>query len=100
MAATGRFDVLGGLTRLWDRARLWLRRQRARREWLDHLVRAGSRYKRANGDYLAAGITYYSFLSLFPLLLLAMSVAGFVLKARPDLLHQLTGAITDAIPGS
>jgi membrane protein len=92
--------VLGTLTRLKDRGTAWLRGQRARREWLDHLVRAGSRYKGANGDFLAAGVTYFSFLSLFPVLLLGMSVAGFVLKARQDLQTQLQNAILEAIPGT
>src|SRR6266542_1919119 len=85
--------------RLKDRAAAALRRQRERREWFDHLARAGSRYKGTNEDYLAAGITYFSFLSLFPLLLLAMSVAGFVLNARPDLLERLIASIKEAIPG-
>ena len=35
------------------------------------------------GVYLAALITYYGFLSLFPLLLLLASVLGFVLARRP-----------------
>ena len=91
--------MVGWLMRLKDRAAAALRRQRERREWFDHLARAGSRYKGTNGDYLAAGITYFSFLSLFPLLLLAMSVAGFVLNARPDLLERLIASIKEAIPG-
>src|SRR5262249_30470472 len=62
-------------------------------------MRAGARYKAANGDHLAAAITYFSFLALFPLLLLAMSVAGFVLNARPDLLSELNRTITETIPG-
>jgi membrane protein len=91
--------VFGALMRLKDRGSALVRRQRERRDWLDHLLCAGSRYKGANGDYLAAGITYFSFLSLFPLLLLAMSVAGFVLSARPTLQGRLTDAILEAIPG-
>lgn len=91
--------MLGALMRLKDRGAAVLRRQRDRRGWLDHLLRAGSRYKARNGDYLAAGITYFSFLALFPLLLLAMSVAGFVLHARRDLLDGLKDAIAGAIPG-
>jgi membrane protein len=92
--------VLGALTRLRDRGVALLRRQRRRRDWLDHLLRAGSRYKGADGEYLAAGVTYFSFLSLFPLVLLAMSVAGFVLNARPELQADLIAAIKDAIPGT
>jgi len=35
------------------------------------------------GTYLAALITYYGFVSLFPLLLLAVTVLGFVLQGDP-----------------
>ena len=37
------------------------------------------------GGYLAALITYYAFLSIFPLLLLASSILGFVLQDNPEL---------------
>ena len=36
------------------------------------------------GGYLAALITYYGFLSIFPLLLLASTVLGFVLAGNPE----------------
>ncbi|HKS51824.1 MAG TPA: YihY/virulence factor BrkB family protein [Pseudonocardiaceae bacterium] len=41
------------------------------------------------GTYLAALITYYGFVSLFPLLLLLVSVLGFVLHGNPGLQHQV-----------
>ena len=41
--------------------------------------------RRRPGPYLAALITYYGFLSLFPLLLLATSILGFVLDGDPEL---------------
>src|SRR4051794_6834465 len=41
------------------------------------------------GARLAALITYYGFLSLFPLLLLAMTAATQVLRAHPELQQQL-----------
>jgi membrane protein len=87
------------VSRLQEGATAVVRRQRGRRDWLDHLLRAGTRYKAVNGDYLAAAITYYSFLSLFPLLLLVMSVAGFILHARQDLLDELIRRILETIPG-
>ncbi len=37
------------------------------------------------GNYLAAIITYYAFVAIFPLLLLATSVLGFVLQGNPEL---------------
>lgn len=73
---------------------------RRRYRWIDHLVRAGVRYDHRRGNDFAAGVTYFSFLSLFPLLLLGLAVAGFVLAGRPDLLDQLKSTIADALPGT
>jgi membrane protein len=51
---------------------------REKRPFLDHLIRMYGRYKADGGDRLAASVTFYWFLSLFPILLLAISVLGFV----------------------
>jgi membrane protein len=77
-----------------------LRDQRARRPWLDHLIRAYQQYKGANGDHVAAAITYFSFLAIFPLVLLGASVAGFVLANNADLQRRLQEVISDNVPGS
>ena len=45
---------------------------RARFPLLDHLVRAVQRYQADAGDRLAAAVTFYWFLSLFPILLVAI----------------------------
>ncbi len=74
-------------------------RLRARYGWLDHLVRAGERYTERHGDHYAAAVTYFSVLSLVPLLMVAFAVAGFVLRSQPALLDQLTAGITSAVPG-
>jgi membrane protein len=37
------------------------------------------------GPYLAAILTFYAFLAIFPLLLLGTSILGFILDGRPDL---------------
>ncbi len=37
------------------------------------------------GNYLAAVITYYMFVAIFPLLLMSASILGFILDDRPDL---------------
>ena len=56
------------------------------------------RYVRDAADPLAAAIAFFAFLSLFPLLLLAVSVAGFVLDDPADQL-AVAERITEAIPG-
>src|SRR5262245_45878450 len=41
------------------------------------------------GNYLAALLTYYAFLAIFPLLLLASTILGFVLQGDPDLQQEI-----------
>ena len=75
-------------------------RLRRRWTWLDHLARAGGRYRRRQGDLIAAGVTYFAFLSLFPVLLLVASIIGLVLSGNQLLQQQLFDAIREAVPGS
>ncbi|HEX3814014.1 MAG TPA: inner membrane protein YhjD [Mycobacteriales bacterium] len=75
-----------------------LRQERARRPWLDHLARAGSDYKSKNGDHMAAAVTYFSFLALFPLILVAFAVLGLVLKHQPSLLTDIQKQVDKSAP--
>ena len=76
----------------------FLVRQRRKRPWLDHVVRAGEAFDERYGNHYAAAITYFSVLSLFPLLMIAFGVAGFVLAGDPELLAKLQDGITSAAP--
>jgi membrane protein len=71
---------------------------RARHEWLDHMVRAGVRYTERHGDHYAAAITFFSVLSLVPLLMIGFAVAGYVLFFNPALLAELQAAIGENVP--
>lgn len=51
-----------------------------------------------NGGYLAALITYYAFVSLFPLLLLSSTVLGFVLSGDPALQHRVLSSALSQFP--
>lgn len=77
-----------------------LDRIRARYGWIDHVLRAGALYMERNADVLAGSITFFGFLALFPSLLLAASVFGFVLSSRPELLDDVIAGILEYIPGS
>jgi membrane protein len=77
-----------------------LEQLRARYAWLDHLVRAGARYTDHHGDHYAAAITFFSILSLVPLLMIAFAVAGYVLFFKPELLDEIRQAINAAVPGN
>ncbi|SFT44058.1 membrane protein [Geodermatophilus amargosae] len=74
--------------------------QRRRRPWFDHLARAGGRYTRTQGDLMAAGVTYFVFLGLFPVLLLVASIIALVLSGDALLQKELHTAIREAFPGS
>lgn len=79
------FDTVEALRRRWY--------------WFDHLARAGGRYTRMQGDIMAAGVTYFAFLSIFPVVLLIAAIVGWVLAGDELLQQQLTDAIRDAVPG-
>ncbi|MFD8246287.1 inner membrane protein YhjD [Nocardia sp. NPDC059691] len=83
-----------------DNVKAGIQRRIQAQPWLDHLVRAAGRYQRQRGDYYAAGITYFTVLSLFPLLMIAFAVAGVILSSNPDLLGELQSKIVENIPGS
>jgi membrane protein len=73
---------------------------KARAKWgfLDHLVRMYGRYQADGGDRLAAAVTFYWFLSLFPILLLAIALLGYVYgDAAP---HKVTDALSGYLPGN
>jgi membrane protein len=76
----------------------FLTRQRGQRPWLDHLVRAGEAYTERYGNHYAAAITYFSVLSLFPLVMIAFAIAGFVLAGNAALLEEMRNGITESVP--
>jgi membrane protein len=88
------------LNRVYARVENVIAGQRRRWPWFDHLARAGGRYQRTQGDLMAAGVTYFAFLGLFPVLLLAASVIGLVLARDALLQQQLFEAIRSTFPGA
>lgn len=75
-----------------------LERYRRRYPWFDHLVRAGEAYLSHNGDHYAAAITYFSVLSLVPLLMIAFAVVAFVLAGNEQLLLELQQQVEAVAP--
>jgi YihY family inner membrane protein len=51
-----------------------------------------------NGNYLAALITYYSFISILPMMLLASTILSIVLVGHPDLQKQLLDSALAEFP--
>jgi membrane protein len=76
-----------------------LRGGRRRWPWFDHLARAYARYHEQRGDRLAAAVTYFGFLSFFPLLALAYALLGYLVGASEKARHYLVDAIQSVLPG-
>lgn len=76
-----------------------LARLRSRYPWLDHAVRAQQRYDSAQGDFYAAGISYFTLFAIFPLLMVGFAVVGFVLASRPQQLAEIDSRVKAAVPG-
>lgn len=72
---------------------------RRKRPFLDHLLRAYSRYSEDAGDRQAAAVTYFGFLSFFPLVVLAFSITGFIVDAFPGAQDQVVKVFNDYLPG-
>jgi membrane protein len=86
-----------------DAIRAWgrdtIERGRIRFGWLDHLIRTVQRYHVQRGDLLAGAVTYYAFLSFFPVIALAFAVFGYIVVVRPLALKTLVTAINEQLPG-
>ena len=67
-----------------------LRAPREKRPALDHLIRAFGRYSADAGDRQAAAVTFFGFLSFFPILALATSVLSYALG------DDAVGTVVDA----
>ncbi|WP_270074832.1 YihY/virulence factor BrkB family protein [Streptomonospora mangrovi] len=72
---------------------------RRRRPGVDHAVRAYERYADVQGDRLAAAVTYYAFLSFFPILALAYAAVGYAAAVEPAARDYLERALAEALPG-
>ncbi|BDD81398.1 inner membrane protein YhjD [Tsukamurella pulmonis] len=74
-----------------------LQKYRDKWPWFDHLVDAGMRYQDKKGDYFGAGITYFSVFALFPLIMVAFAIGGYVLINDAELLAEIKNQINTVI---
>jgi membrane protein len=75
-----------------------LDRYQRRYVWLGLPIAVVYKFFDDRGPYLAALVTYYAFVSLFPLLLLFFSAAGFFLAGDPGLRRDLERAALQDFP--
>ncbi|OBG19267.1 YihY/virulence factor BrkB family protein [Mycobacterium sp. 852002-51057_SCH5723018] len=76
----------------------WLDRLQRRNRAVGVIIAVIYKYLDDQGGYLAALITYYGFVSLFPLLLLLTTGLGVLLAGRPDLQEQVLHSTLSQFP--
>jgi membrane protein len=69
-----------------------------RHRWAGFPLAVVYKFGEDQGPYLAALITYYGFLALFPMLLLLTSALGFVLEGNPDLQRRILDSTLRQFP--
>ncbi|MEA9389903.1 inner membrane protein YhjD [Acerihabitans sp. TG2] len=62
-----------------------------------HIIRAVERFNDRMGSQFGAAITYFSFLSMIPILMVTFAGFGFFLASNPDILTNLINKIADSI---
>ncbi len=72
---------------------------RQRRPAVDHVVLMQEHYGATKAGQQAGAVTYFGFLSVFPVLALAFFVVGYVAKVYPDAQDTLVAAIKSMFPG-
>src|SRR6266571_5297944 len=66
--------------------------------WLGFPLAVRQKYSDDQGAYLAATVAYYGFFSIFPLLLLFVTILGYVLKGHPHLRQQILDSALGQFP--
>lgn len=64
---------------------------------IDHLIRTTDRFNDRLGSQFGAAITYFSFLSLIPILMVLFAAAGFILASNQDLLTNIIDKIVAGV---
>jgi membrane protein len=69
------------------------------RALFDQPIRAYRHYTARNGSTLAAAVTYFAFLSLFPLLALSLAAVGFLADYLPRAQQVMDAVLQALLPG-
>jgi membrane protein len=76
-----------------------LSRIRERRPFVDHVLRTREHYGEVKAGQQAGAITFFGFLSFFPVMAIAFFVVGYVARVYPDVQDALVEAIDTVLPG-
>lgn len=84
---------------LGEAAKAALQWARQRSSFVDHLVRALEHYSRSASGQAAGAITYFSFLSFFPMVALGFAALGYLGRVRPGTLNDVLSVVSGYLPG-
>jgi inner membrane protein YhjD len=73
-------------------------RHQQRRRWLAIPIAVVKKFGDDQGGRLAALVAYYAFFSLFPLMLVFVTVLGFLLQGSPDLQKSVENSVLGQFP--
>ena len=68
-----------------------------RKPLVAHLIRAAERFNDRMGNQFGAAITYFSFLSMIPIMMVSFATAGFILASHPTLLQDIFNKILQSV---
>jgi membrane protein len=82
-----------------DRVKVRISEVRHDHPAVDHVVRTQQQYGATKASQQAGAVTYFGFLSVFPVLALAFFVVGYLAKIYPGAQDTLVHAISSMFPG-
>ncbi|WP_291477946.1 YhjD/YihY/BrkB family envelope integrity protein [Corynebacterium sp.] len=88
-----------GIERSTDDSPGAIDRYRDRWPWFDHVMRMNERYGDQGGNHFAAGITYFSVLSIFPLIMLGFATVAMVVAGNDELLDSIMDTVSESAGG-
>jgi len=100
MTADANTEAEPGLVRrTLSRGRARIRAARARWPLLDHAIYAYRHMEKVQGTMLAGAVTYFGYLSFFPVLVIAFAVVAWVASVVPEARNLLVTTLETVLPG-
>ena len=84
---------------LKERVTAPVRRVRERHQVVDHTLNTVTHYGSVNGNAQAGAVTYFGFLSFFPILALGFFFVGLLAQNFPELRAAIVAEVENLLPG-
>lgn len=89
---------MGSVKNIGAQVKLRVERARSQYGWFDVAVQTFKRYSDDDGGFYAASLTYYTFFSIFPLLLFAVAALGYATFGNEELQDEILNTGVDSFP--